>query len=172
MSSLIKRSNGIYYFITQVHGVRRWISTGETTRDKAIKRIPTLSFEHRYKEKIPTLSEYTKQFLEIGCSTHRIGTMDIYERALHSFITSIGNKKISLVGARDIDIFKQAQLQTILPTTLNMYLRSLKAAFNKAVQWEILERNPFTKVSLCPIPEQTPRFINLDQYQSLLQNIK
>jgi hypothetical protein len=28
----------------------RWISTGETIRDKAIKRIPTLSFEHRHKE--------------------------------------------------------------------------------------------------------------------------
>ena len=85
--------------------------------------------------------------------------MDIYERALRAFINSIGNKIISLIGARDIDIFKQTQLQTILPTTLNIYLRSLKAAFNKAVQWEILERNPFTRVSLCPIPEQTPNLL-------------
>jgi uncharacterized protein YgiM (DUF1202 family) len=50
MASLIKRSNGIYYFITQFNGVRRWISTGEKTREKALKKIPTLSFEHRHKE--------------------------------------------------------------------------------------------------------------------------
>jgi hypothetical protein len=30
---------------------------GETNRDKAIKKIPTLSYEHRHREKIPTLSE-------------------------------------------------------------------------------------------------------------------
>jgi hypothetical protein len=68
MSSLIQRSNGIYYFVTSIQGVRRWISTGETNRDKAIKKIPTLSYEHRHREKIPSLSEYIKQFLKIGRS--------------------------------------------------------------------------------------------------------
>ena len=172
MSSLIKRSNGIYYFITPIHGVRRWISTGENTRDKALKKIPTLSFDHRHKEKIPNLSEYTNQFLKIGCSTHRPGTLEIYQRSLHALLESIGDKKISLICTKDIDIFKHDRLQSILPTTVNIYLRTLKAAFNKAVQWELLERNPFTRVLLCPVPQRSPQFFNVDQFQTLVKAVR
>jgi len=172
MSSLIKRSNGIYYFISTIDGARRWISTGETIREKALRRIPTLTYNQSHRVKIPMLSEFIDQFLEIGCSTHRPGTSDIYRRALYSFLQCIGNKKISLVGVKHIDVFKHQKLHTIQPTTLNMYLRSLKAAFNKAVDWEILQRNPFRKVQQCPVPQRAPQFLTLDQFRSLIQTIK
>ena len=172
MASLIKRSNGIYYFITQFNGVRRWISTGEKTREKALKRIPSLSFEHRHKNKIPNLSDYIEQFLSIGCNSYREGTKEIYERALYSFLDCVGNKKLSLITIKDIDEYKQAKLQIILPTTMNIYLRTLKSAFNKAVQWEILQRNPIRNIKLCPVPQQTPQFFNLDHFKKLLQIVK
>jgi len=172
MPTLFKRSNGVYYFITPVNGVRRWISTGEITRNKALKKIPTLSFENRHRQKIPILSEFINQFLKIGCSTHRSGTQEIYSRALHSFLSSIGDKKLNLIGVKDIDTYKQCKLQSILPTTMNIYLRTLKAAFNKAVQWEILQRNPFSRVSLCPIPQRAPQFFTLDHFQALTKTIK
>ena len=172
MASLIKRSNGIYYFITQFNGVRRWISTGEKTREKALKKIPSLSFEHRHKNKIPNLSDYIEQFLSIGCNSYRDGTKEIYERALYSFFDCVGNKKLSLISLKDIDEYKQAKLQIILPTTMNIYLRTLKSAFNKAVQWEILQRNPIRNIKLCPVPQQTPQFFNLDHFKKLLQTVK
>ena len=172
MASLIKRSNGIYYFITQFNGVRRWISTGEKTREKALKRIPSLSFEHRHKNKIPNLSDYIEQFLSIGCNSYREGTKEIYERALYSFLDCVGNKKLSVISIKDIDEYKQAKLQIILPTTMNIYLRTLKSAFNKAVQWEILQRNPIRNIKLCPVPQQTPQFFNLDHFKKLLQTVK
>ena len=172
MASLIKRSNGIYYFITQFNGVRRWISTGEKTREKALKRIPSLSFEHRHKNKIPNLSDYIEQFLSIGCNSYREGTKEIYERALYSFLDCVGNKKLSLISIKDIDEYKQAKLQIILPTTMNIYLRTLKSAFNKAVQWEILQRNPIRNIKLCPVPQQTPQFFNLDHFKKLLHIVK
>jgi integrase len=172
MASLIKRSNGIYYFITQFNGVRRWISTGEKTREKALKRIPSLSFEHRHKNKIPNLSDYIELFLSIGCNSYREGTKEIYERALYSFLDCVGNKKLSLLSIKDIDNYRQAKLQIILPTTMNIYLRTLKSAFNKAVQWEILQRNPIRNIKLCPVPQQTPQFFNLDHFKKLLQTVK
>ena len=172
MASLIKRSNGIYYFIIQFNGVRRWISTGEKTREKALKKIPSLSFEHRHKNKIPNLSDYIEQFLSIGCNSYREGTKEIYERALYSFLDCVGNKKLSVISIKDIDEYKQAKLQIILPTTMNIYLRTLKSAFNKAVQWEILQRNPIRNIKLCPVPQQTPQFFNLDHFKKLLQTVK
>ncbi len=172
MASLIKRSNGIYYFITQFNGVRRWISTGEKTREKALKRIPSLSFEHRHKNKIPNLSDYIEQFLSIGCNSYREGTKEIYERAMYSFLDCVGNKKLSLISIKDIDKYRQAKLQIILPTTMNIYLRTLKSAFNKAVQWELLQHNPFSRLPLCPVPQRAPQFFTLDHFKALTKTIK
>jgi integrase len=172
MPTLFKRSNGIYYFITSIDGVRRWISTGEITRQKALKKIPTLSFENRHRQRTPMLSEFIDQFLRIGCSTHRSGTQEIYSRALHSFLSSVGDKKLTLFGVKDIDTYKQDKLRTIRTTTLNIYLRTLKAAFTKAVQWEILQRNPFSKIQLCHVPQRAPQFFTFDHFQTLINTIK
>ncbi|MGA3287015.1 MAG: site-specific integrase [Bacteroidota bacterium] len=78
----------------------------------------------------------------------------------------------SLISIKDIDEYKQAKLQIILPTTMNIYLRTLKSAFNKAVQWEILQRNPIRNIKLCPVPQQTPQFFNLDHFKKLLHTVK
>jgi integrase len=98
--------------------------------------------------------------------------MSIYHRALYSFLESTGDKKITFIGMKDIDTYKQKKLQTIQPSTLNIYLRTLKAAFNKAVDWEILQRNPFRKVKQCPVPQRAPQFLTLDQYRALIRSVK
>jgi integrase len=98
--------------------------------------------------------------------------MEIYHRALYSFLESTGDKKITFIGIKDIDAYKQKKLQTIHPSTLNIYLRTLKAAFNKAVDWEILQRNPFRKVKQCPVPQKAPQFLTLDQFRALIRTVK
>jgi hypothetical protein len=44
--------SGFFCFIDTINGVRRWISNGETNRDKAINKIPTLCYEHRIVKKL------------------------------------------------------------------------------------------------------------------------
>jgi len=172
MPTLFRRSNGIYYFISSINGIRKWISTGETTRSSALKKIPSLNLNNPISFRVPLLSEFINQFLKIGCSTYRTGTIEVYERALYSFLKAIGDKKISTIGQRDIDIYMQSKLQSIEPVTMNIYLRTLRAAFAKAVNWKIIQANPFTRVALCPIPQRAPQFFTFEEFGQLIRRIK
>ncbi len=55
---------------------------------------------------------------------------------------------------------------------MNIYLRTLRASFTKAVDWKIIRTNPFTRVALCPIPQKTPQFFTFEQFDELIQTIK
>jgi len=91
---------------------------------------------------------------------------------LYSFLDAIGDKKISTIGIRDIDVYKQSKLKSIELVTMNIYLRTLRASFTKAVDWKIIRTNPFTRVALCPIPQKTPQFFTFEQFDELIQTIK
>lgn len=42
---------------------------------------------------------------------------------------------------------------------MNIDFRHLKAAFNKALEWGYIKKNPFSFVKLLKLPQKTPRFI-------------
>lgn len=56
--------------------------------------------------------------------------------------------------------------------TLNIELRTLRAAFFYAVRWEMLKANPFSHVPLCRIPERSPAFFTASDFQALISTIK
>jgi len=153
MPTLFKRSNGIYYLVVPGHdGSRRWISTGERTRARALQRLASgerRSEEHRRSKR---LSAFSREFISQVSNLYSKQTLSIYGRALKSFLAVVGDLPISSVNAQQIDHFRQRRLREISPTTVNLELRTLKAAFSYAVRWQLLSANPFTRVPLCRIP--------------------
>ncbi len=52
-----------------------------------------------------------------------------------------------------------------------LYFRTLKAAFNRSVDWEYLSENPLRKVKLSRIEKSFPIFITEDQLNTILTKV-
>jgi hypothetical protein len=64
MPTLFKRSNGIFYIVTDgKNGRRRWISTGERTRSRALNHFKTQDEKPEVVQRSKRLSCFVREFL-------------------------------------------------------------------------------------------------------------
>jgi site-specific recombinase XerD len=47
---------------------------------------------------------------------------------------------------------------------VNVELRTLKAFFNQAVKWELLDKSPFKNIKLLKIAERSPEFLTEEDF--------
>jgi len=113
-------------------------------------------------------SEFVKEFEEIEGPNLRESTLvGIYGRAFKTFVSVCGDRDLSFYTARDVDLYKAKRAVCCSPTTVNIEFRSLKAAFNCAVRWDLLRENPFAKCSPMRIPERQPKFLSEEEFWRL-----
>lgn len=173
MPTLFKRSNGIFYIVTDgKNGRRRWISTGERTRSKAAKCLETYEDKPQEAKQSKRLSAFISEFLSRVSNFYSKGTLGIYRYALRSFLSTVGDLQLTSVCAQHIDLFRQRRIKEVSPITLNINLRALRSAFYYAVRWQILSSNPFTKVPLSPVPERDPIFFSPEDFKRVVGAIK
>jgi integrase len=187
MATLLKRSNGFYYIVsTDETGRRRWKSTGERTKGLALHKLTSIRVqpERNYSEAShlvrppenqptkKTIEEFQKEFMDYARQVYTPGNTGIYERAFTSFLRIQGNSALVAVNARSVDMFKVKRLADgIAKNTVNLELRSLKAAFNIALRWELIGANPFKGVKFYQLDEQAPLFFSIEDFKKLIENI-
>lgn len=79
-------------------------------------------------------------------------------------------KEINTIELKDAENFIDHLRKTAPLGTYN-YLRTLKAMFNKAIEWNHLRSNVFTKVKLPKRQEKNPAFITPDELAKILEKI-
>ncbi len=168
MPTLFKRSNGIYYISFQEEGKRKWRSTGQRYKPAALKELfafEKLRITHKPKT---TLQAFAKDFLAYAETSFSPKTLIIYKAALGRFLSSTGNKLLPSITAKDIDLFRVNRLKEVSPVSVNVELRTLRAAFYTALRWKLIAENPFRKVALVRIPEREPAYFTKEELQRLL----
>ena len=98
------------------------------------------------KRKEVRLADFVQEYLQYSNAEKEESTHEIDSRALKHFVTLVGNVLIGRVTAKDGEDFKLKRVDDILPVSVNIELRQLKAAFQKAVAWRYLEQNPLRDV--------------------------
>lgn len=173
MPTLFKRSNGIFYYVQiDQNGHRRWISTGERIKSNALKKLVGLKRERPQAKSDIRLSNFAEQLMTFAAQTFAAETAGIYRRALNAFQRHVGDIPLSAVQERLTDSFKSRRLNEVSPVTLNIELRTLRAAFNVAVRWKLVETNSFRGVRLCRIDERAPIYFSLSDFRSFIQAVK
>jgi integrase len=84
------------------------------------------------------------------------------------FKENIGNpelKEITETGC-EVFIYKKANISHY---TAQKYLAYLRAAFNKALDRGLIEKNPFGRIKNFRIPETLPKFFTKEEFQKLLE---
>ena len=97
-------------------------------------------------------------------------TLESYKDALNSFesffgvhrsIESITSKEMSAWAADLLDGGRK-------PISVNVYLRSIKAAFNRAVYWDLIQKAP--RIEMLKVPKHQPRHLSEQQFQAILDH--
>lgn len=92
---------------------------------------------------------------------------------LKTTFKSLLAKKMDAISALDIERWRGKQVERGLShQTLNRDISSIKACFNRAVDWEILDRNPITKVKKARTDDRVKvRFLSGDEEERLRNSL-
>jgi site-specific recombinase XerD len=166
----------VVYF---VNGKRKTLSTRTTNQREAWKFLesfqnslanPISEIENPLpKKNLPTLSEFKKEYVEYMTPTKSKHYIESIVTSFKIFINSSGDIKLDGVDRRAIDLFITNTFART-PRGAHQYYRTLKAAFNKAIEWNYIVTNPFAKVKFPKLPKSFPLFITEVELQIILEN--
>jgi site-specific recombinase XerD len=161
---LFQRENGIWY-VEFGRGKKRSLRT--RNKAEAIRIFNRLKREYLagrlliLKEGAKVLlSDFAKEYLD-WCENNRSReTFRKSEYALRKLREVIGNVYIQNLTKKHLDDYvSHLRENGLSKTTINIHIRTLKAAFSKAVEWEYLKENPFKGYKLLKIQQKPPRFL-------------
>lgn len=176
---LMQRDSGIYYAVYRENGRQRWKSL--RTRDKTIAKKLYNQFKKLYLEgKITRLesnlsdisvTSFKKEYLDYIETTKTSNTYYSAKFKLQKFISFCGAElPLKSINSKMIDQYviscKNAGNRL---TTINSDLRTLKGAFNKAIEYGYIKENPIKK--LLKVDKLPPKSISPDDFKKLISGI-
>ena len=156
------------YFDENLGKIKR-ISTGEQTKARATKFVSQFQEKIRVKKKVEKIElhdfviEYSL-FAEQNYSDKYIKTIKLSFRMLEEYLDNLLLKDIE---SRKIEKFLMF-VHRRAKYSADLYHRTLKASFNKAIQWGYLDVNPFNKIKLPKNVKHIPEFIGEKELTEIL----
>ena len=149
---------------------------GETYRVR-FKSIVLPNTQHTSKTNTVTdmndcwFDEFISEYLEYIKTNMAPKTYVNYEQILTAFSQWLGRKKISVIAPTDLERYKNQRKGTVSDQTINIHIRTLKAALELAKKWSKVQENPFRAVKLIRTPKQSTPSLTKDEYILLRNNM-
>jgi site-specific recombinase XerD len=164
-----------YLFFSDESEVRHKVSTKCKKKSDAMHFLYHFkrdAYEKRKKLKAISFSDFVEQFKVYSFGVHSLKTQKTNTTAFKEFLRVEGNLPLHSIGIREIEHFLSKKKQEASEWTARKYYGSLASAFEKAVQWNYLEENPFRKVSKPKGREIIPVFFTESDFRLLLSVIE
>ena len=165
MATLRKRKlkNGWIYIIDFIYkGKRHTIST--KTQDKKLAqeifqeiqgKIARGTFlEPKEQRKDIYFKDFIEEYFKYVEGHKKQSTIQLERTYLPRVLKIIGNKLLRSIDQHSIDKWQAQFARAISPTTFNIVLRILHAAFNIAKRWRYIDENPFSHVEKLKVEEK------------------
>lgn len=184
---LVKNNKSSFYQIVYfVNGKRTTHSTKKTDEQEAVQYLEEFSKGiHSDKKSLAnpsgattqktcskntfTLSKFKEEYLEYTKPAKSKKYLDSISYSFKYFIEYAGDIPLDRIETRTVDKFINVTF-TRTQRGAHLYYRTLKAALNKAVEWNYLSVNPFTKVKFPKLSKTFPVFISKDELLIILAN--
>jgi site-specific recombinase XerD len=170
--SLFKKGRRYYIQFVDAEGKRKQKSTHCKRKPDAMKAFSDFRDLLRKKPQHKLLSDFITELLAFAQENFARRTVIIYRSTLQHFARIAGNVTLTAITPQQWDSYRTERLKTIQAVTVNIELRALRASFNVALRWKLLESNPFSGLKLVPVPEASPSFFTKEDFQKLLSLIK
>lgn len=121
-----------------------------------------------------TFQKFMEEFLLWSEGVHRPKTVKANSVSLRKFADFVGGgTSLKDIGSRNADLFlAKERKEGKKVNSVNHYYRHLKAAFSKALVWELIEENPFSKIKPLKKNKVPPKFLTQKQINTFLVNIE
>ncbi|HEY3294945.1 MAG TPA: tyrosine-type recombinase/integrase [bacterium] len=114
------------------------------------------------------LRAFARDYLEYSRATKALKTCQADASALKDFTRVVGNLEVKAIRREHFEQFRLVRLQQIKPTSVNIALRHLRAAFSWAADRGYVSINPATRVKLNRVPHDLhPRFLSASEIERL-----
>lgn len=120
-----------------------------------------------------TIKDFRKDYLQYLDNTfsqkYKASVVTTFNHLEKYFGESFNIKNISI---REGELFKSSLVKKS-PKGILVYLRNLKAAFNRAVEWEMIDSNPFLNIKIKKHQQEKPAVLengDLDKIIEYIQN--
>jgi site-specific recombinase XerD len=179
MASL--RKPGKNYVVDFYIGKKKYIRSTKTSEYKIAKIIlkdienkiakGIFNIEDITKSKNANIDDFKKEYLQYS-KQHKAHKTFLRDRlSFKSFFKYVGLRNLDSIDQRMVESYLDSRLDEVSKSTINIELRHLKAAFNKAVQWNFAKKNPFKHVKEFTIAQKAPIFFTKEQIKKLLDHI-
>lgn len=158
------KRNNIYYveYYDETLKKTRRVSTKEKTRAAALKFITEQKHKLKKRAKIEriSLSDFSAEYEEYSKTLYSkkyVRSISLSLRMLNEFMgddTYLDEIKSKRLEEFVLHTFRRAKYAS------HLYYRTLKAAFNKAIQWDYITDNPFKQIKPPKLQKKLPIFIN------------
>jgi integrase len=171
-----KYTNGIFYlYFRDSNGTRCKISTRTKNKSEALEFLRNQKLPQDATKNIRsvvTLKQFKDEYLAYVKVNAAERTHRLHELSIRRLIEVLGeNVFLHTISPRDIEKYKIYLSQTLDPNTVNIRLKKLKRAFNVAVDWELLEKNPFEKISFLKVAHKTIQYLPPEDFEKLVSVI-
>ncbi len=174
MAVLRKRQTdkGFTYDVDFTYNGKRYIKSTKTSDLKIAKRI-LADIEGKIARGIYNLPDHKKKDISLRVffpeyfvhaeSFKKASTIKNERVIAQTFCASLGgDQNLRSVDMRMLDWWKADLLKRVKPTTFNIHRRFIHAAFNVAVRWGYLDKNPVTALSKLRVDE-TRNFLSKEE---------
>jgi integrase len=172
---LWRHPNGIYYI--ELERNRR---TSLKTRDKSIAQTLYRRKKKEYllnpvaflkgRKSSPTLEDFAAEYLDWVYQSKADNT---HAQARSSFKSLMGHipaaTRLSQVTRHQVDLMQGNMAREVKASSVNARFRIYRAAFNKAVEWGYLDKNPFAGVKAIKEQEAFPRYLTHEEIALILE---
>jgi integrase len=173
---LFQRENGVWYV-----EFRRGKKKSLRTRNKAeaLRLFNKLRREYlagkliifRQEPRI-TFLEFEREYLD-WCENNR--SAETFQKAKHVlrlFRETVGNLSLASLRRKHLDDYVSHLLQLgYSRVTVNIHIRTIKAALSKAVEWEYIGTSPFSGYKQLKVHQKPPRFLMPHEVRKIEETI-
>ncbi|MCI0450649.1 MAG: tyrosine-type recombinase/integrase [Chlorobi bacterium] len=173
-----KGYKGIYnlYFKNPKTGKRTKISTGTRNQQEAYQFLRKFEKNevmaiNKSAPRHLTLTDLKNEILDYVKVNYEAKTFEVYSNTFKNILEYFGDKEIELLSLRDYEGYKAHRANLVSRTTVNIELRTLTAAFNIAVRFGLIRKNPISGVKQFSIPQKERLSLNNEELKIMIENI-
>jgi site-specific recombinase XerD len=174
---LFKRKNGTYYV-----EIRRGQAKSLKTNDKLLaqrlfKQIEKEALLGRLiqleRKSYISVVDFSKEYIAHREDNKAANTTRLDKECFDKLADFLGGATLlnTITRKQCEEFINHLRGNALKPTTINITIRHLKAAFKKAIEWEYIDKTPWEYVKQIKLKDSLPRACNKQEIESLLSVI-
>ncbi len=167
---LVKRNKFYHVYFRDASGKLKTISTKKRKKGEAMEVLQEMESKPVHHSNLPIIPypEFVRKFMEYANINLSKSYVEQFHYAFRELGIEVKDKLLSQITHNDIEKMVNRRRALGKNTSTNNFIVCLKSAFNKAIDWELLEINPALKIKKKKIPKNHPAFITEEEFKELI----